>query len=337
MSGKVSIIVPVYNIQEYLGICIQSLLDQTYGDIEIVLIDDGSTDSSPEIMKKYQSKYANRIKVFHQTNQGVGSARNLGIEKSTGEYITFVDGDDLIKASAIDELVRLFMSDTMIGVVTSRNITFSTQVVFQKTRPGDIKSTSPVISGLDAAKDMMYQKNILNSPHGKMFKRSILGKKLRFPEGYPIGEDLYFNYKVLTSGIKVAVSDEVLYGYRVRLGSAMRSDFKSDRLRLFDLLSEIRVDASGKNTEGLVAAIDNRIFVEAIYTGIQVVGLREHPIANKMCKDVISGLRERVLRDNGSDGAYRLYALLSYLNPSLMLRLVKARVLLGYKLRKILI
>lgn len=334
MSGKVSIIVPIYNLEEHLGACVESLVGQTYSNIEILLIDDGSTDNSLGIARKYENKYADRIKTFHQANKGVASARNFGINKSIGEYITFVDGDDLIKEDTIEELMKLFILDANVGVVACQNLAFSNQVVFQETGLGGVGSSVEMMSGVNAARDMMYQRKILNSPHGKIFKRSILGRNLLFPVGYPIGEDLYFNFKVLTSGVGVGVSDGIFYGYRVREGSAMRSDFKPDRLKLFDLFSEMRSSAERENNNDLMRAVDNRIFAEAIYVGIQVVGLRGQYIAKRRCEDIVTSLRARVLFDRDSRMAYRFYAAFSYVSPSLMLRLVGGRVRLGYELRR---
>ena len=105
LESKVSVIVPVYNSEVYLSMCIDSIINQTYKNLEIILIDDGSTDNSLKICNDYEKK-DNRIKVFHQENKGVSAARNLGLSLSQGEYITFVDSDDELIENGISLLVQ---------------------------------------------------------------------------------------------------------------------------------------------------------------------------------------------------------------------------------------
>lgn len=103
---KISVIIPVYNDEKYLAQCLDSVLRQTYSNLEIILVDDGSTDSTPELCEKYREKYDN-IRILHKKNGGVGSSRNAGLEMATGEYILFVDHDDLLSETHIEELYNL--------------------------------------------------------------------------------------------------------------------------------------------------------------------------------------------------------------------------------------
>ena len=103
---KISVIIPVYNDEKYLAQCLDSVLRQTYSNLEIILVDDGSTDSTPELCEKYREKYAN-IRILHKKNGGVGSSRNAGLEMATGEYVLFVDHDDLLSETHIEELYKL--------------------------------------------------------------------------------------------------------------------------------------------------------------------------------------------------------------------------------------
>ena len=103
-NPKVSVIVPVYNVEQYLEECVQSILSQTYQNIEIVLVDDGSTDSSPEILEEYRKKYPELIQVVHTDNQGLGAASNNGVAAARGEYIAFLDSDDYLSANAVKEM-----------------------------------------------------------------------------------------------------------------------------------------------------------------------------------------------------------------------------------------
>lgn len=115
LNDTVSIIVPIYNKEKYLEKCLDSILGQTYRDLEIILVDDGSTDNSLAICQRYAEKDL-RIKIYHKSNGGVSSARNLGLEKSTGKYISFVDPDDFIHSEFIEQLeTMLVQSDAEIA------------------------------------------------------------------------------------------------------------------------------------------------------------------------------------------------------------------------------
>ena len=102
-SPKISIIIPVYKVEKYLSRCMDTILNQTLKDIEIILIDDGSPDNCPELCDEY-AKQDNRVKVIHKNNEGLGFARNSGLEIATGEYVAFVDSDDYVKKSMFEEL-----------------------------------------------------------------------------------------------------------------------------------------------------------------------------------------------------------------------------------------
>ena len=106
----VSIIVPVYNVEKYIEECIDSLINQTYKDIEVILVDDGSTDASGEICDRYAQKDS-RVKVYHNENDGPSKARNFGLDKATGEFVTFVDSDDWIESEAIELLISVIEDD----------------------------------------------------------------------------------------------------------------------------------------------------------------------------------------------------------------------------------
>ena len=103
----ISVIIPVYKVEKYLNKCVDSVLNQTYKNLEIILVDDGSPDKCPEICDEYAKK-DDRIKIIHKQNGGLSDARNVGIEKSTGEYITFIDSDDYVDSNYIEQLYKLF-------------------------------------------------------------------------------------------------------------------------------------------------------------------------------------------------------------------------------------
>lgn len=201
---KVSVIVPVYNIEQYLEECIDSIIHQTYEALEIILVDDGSTDLSSTICDKYK-KIDNRIKVIHKENAGLASARNTGIKMSTGEFIIFVDGDDKIKINTIETLFFLLKDyNCDISMVLSQ--------------------LSPYLSNeimVNNSEEMLLHILYISSFEvwGKLFKRELFDN-ITFPEG-KILEDLYTIPKILAKSKKVVMQHSSLYYYRQRKGSIM--------------------------------------------------------------------------------------------------------------------
>ncbi len=217
----ISVIVPVYNGARYLPNSIGSLIGQTIFDrLEIVCVDDGSTDNSLEILKDYENRYEN-IKVFHRENAGVSAARNYGIEISTGRYIAFLDADDEASDKLYEKLLSIMESsnaDVGIGDFL---------VVFEDGKC--VKHKEAIIKKWDDPQQLMIDffrsDYICNNVFDKLFKREII-QDVTFPEGYAIGEDMYFVYGALKNA-KIAVLDssEALYRYMIHAGSAMKSGF----------------------------------------------------------------------------------------------------------------
>lgn len=201
---KVSIIVPVYNIERYISKCIDSLMRQTYKNIEIILVDDGSIDKSSHICDEYSNKYENII-VIHQENHGLSAARNCAIKKVTGSYILFVDGDDWIEEKTVEILVWLMEED-------DADIT-----AIIKT--GHHFESGEVIIG-DSYKMLLHMLNTsCFEMWGKLFKRELFDD-IKFPEG-KIHEDLYTIPKLIAKSNKSVVYHKGLYNYRQREDSIM--------------------------------------------------------------------------------------------------------------------
>ncbi len=247
MSELVSVVVPIYNIQEYLSCCVDSILKQSYKDIEIILVDDGSTDLSGEIANEYAEKHKN-IKAIHKDNEGLGLTRNAGIDCSTGAFITFVDGDDFITPNHIEKLISLVKvenADVCYGG-------FSQQVGEQ---------FIPVINPLHGR--TFENEGILSVffPHlcGKLnyhlsdevqmsscmalYRLSLIkDNNIRFhSERELISEDLVFNLDILEKAKKIAVSDDSGYCYQVREGS-LTSSYRTDRLIKQTYLTKYIID-----------------------------------------------------------------------------------------------
>ena len=221
---KVSIVVPVYNVEDCLSYCVDSLRQQTYKNIEIILVDDGSTDSSGEICDQY-AREDDRIKVLHIENGGLSNARNTGVKESSTDWIVFIDSDDYYDHRAIEYLVKLrdkyrvdLVATPVIEVRNYENSDFL----------GDFREKySGKLDRRTALEQMFYGNYVGTHSGGKLYKKEIL---LRFP--YPNGmlyEDLSLAYEHIASCENIAVSDLNLYKYYRRPGSIVNSKY-SDRL-----------------------------------------------------------------------------------------------------------
>ena len=199
MSCLVSIIIPLYNSEKYIRDCILSCLKQTYKDIEVIVIDDGSNDNGYQIVKEL-SKNDKRIKVYHTKNNGVSSARNLGIEKSSGEYISFIDADDCIDEKFIETMVRYMVN-------TDSNFCFS------KNTFGNNNVTGSKIISSSEAEAMLLSQRIAVGCWNKMYRRDIL-KGIRFRKDLFYGEGLYFINQVAHNANNIVVCEDALYHYR---------------------------------------------------------------------------------------------------------------------------
>lgn len=207
----ISIIVPVYNVQEYITKCIESLINQTYKNIEIILVDDGSTDNSGNICDEYKKK-DKRVIVVHKLNGGVGSARNKGLDSVRGEYIAFVDPDDYVDEKMIERMYTNINKENADISIISCCYVYDTKIEYPKkdnqylvmdTEEAFIKMNSFVYYGVGLV--------------DKLFKRSLFNG-LRFPN-INSGEDWYVIYKVFDKANKVVYDSKVMYYYRQRLSS----------------------------------------------------------------------------------------------------------------------
>ena len=233
----ISVIVPVYQVERYLRECLDSVLAQTYVNLEIIVVDDGSTDSSPRIVSEYASKDA-RIRRFTQPNQGLSSARNTGLEHASGEYILFVDSDDVLSPDHVKVLYRALVESGADVSVT--NLTSFTDSFLPGDWCGDVKT----ISSEEAVKIIFYQGEFDTCAPGKLYK-AHLWKGVRFPVGY-IHEDLPTVYRTLLNGKTVAFFGSGTYGYRKRADGLNHSRTDERKANTLALINEVveRIDES---------------------------------------------------------------------------------------------
>lgn len=230
----ISIIVPVYQVRDYVGECVESIQQQTYTNLEILLVDDGSTDGSGEVCDEYARK-DERIRVIHQENKGLSGARNAGLDNVHGEYIAFVDSDDLVLTNYVEKLYGLIMKyEADIAACAY------------------VKGTTEELQGIrkkyvvfdDAGEICMSSEKMLRQWHGKykmhetvawnkLYHRSVWnGRKLmRFPE-HRSHEDVLTSHLIVQSVENIVLTTQSLYLYRIRNGSiTVQAEYDCEKVR----------------------------------------------------------------------------------------------------------
>ena len=219
----ISVIIPVYNVEKYLSECLDSVINQTYKNLQIIIVDDGSTDFSGKICDVYAEK-DNRITVVHQKNAGAGAAKNTGLELIDGDYFSIIDSDDYIELDMYEKMVNsLEKYNADIVQCLFRNVFVNDSF----DRKYKIKGNYPkVLTSKSFLKEYLYDWKYAIF-WNKLFKSSLL-KEIRFPVGRKI-DDEFFTYKLVCSAKKVVNIDDILYNYRMRKTSVMNEN-DSDRL-----------------------------------------------------------------------------------------------------------
>lgn len=219
----VSVIVPVYNISDYILKCLKSIEKQSYSNLEIIVVDDGSTDKSGEICDEF-AKGDRRAKVFHKKNGGLSEARNFGIKKAKGEIIALVDGDDFVEVDYIKTMYEAMVKDDADVVICGYN---------------GIVPKEQTISGEEATEKLLVeQENLEIVAWNKLYKKSLFLKNDIF---YPVGEkheDALTTYKILASAKKVSYVSKSLYHYVVRESSIMGQGDILGRLKMRERAAE---------------------------------------------------------------------------------------------------
>ena len=213
---KISIIVPFYNVEKYAPKCIESIINQTYTNLEIILVDDGSPDTCGKICDDYALKDG-RIKVIHKKNAGLSDARNVGIKEATGKYIGFVDGDDYIEKDMYKYLYNL---------IKENNADISICGVEEVYEDGSIqdekaKESIEILSKEDAIKELLLDKKVRSHAWDKLYKRELF-ENIEYPYGRKM-EDIATTYKLFDLSNKIVIGEEIKYYYLQRNNGIMGS------------------------------------------------------------------------------------------------------------------
>lgn len=275
MNSLISVIVPVYNVEDYLDRCIESIINQTYKNLEIILVDDGSTDSSGKKCDEYALRDG-RIKVFHKENGGVSSARNMGLDIATGDYIGFVDSDDLLEQN---------MYEMLLNNAEKHNVKISCCQMQTKNINGTVtpvdKTSSCLFEKTDIVNGFFFDnfiRGFIVSPCNKIIAKDILiDNNIKF-KNYALAEDFLFIFEVLTKVESVYYDSAVGYYYLHRNNSAMTSVFSEKRFDYVDAIKEIESICKAEYSEDVFTKSHNWVFLNVLtnYRSMIINSLQEN-------------------------------------------------------------
>ncbi len=227
----ISIIIPVYNVEKYLRNCIDSVIAQTYKNIEIILVDDGSPDKCPAICDEYEKKDS-RIKVIHKENGGLSDARNAGIELANGKYITFIDSDDDVSSEYIEYLYELLIKNN-----TKMSIATHTVVSNKKRINWGNGYTEKVLTTEECLDKMLCEQGFSVSAWAKLYSKELFDE-VRFPKS-KLNEDNGTTYKLILQCDKIAYGNKSIYNYYKRENSITMSTFNLKKMDLIELTDKM--------------------------------------------------------------------------------------------------
>lgn len=277
---KYSVIIPVYNVEKYIDRCLKSIISQNYDDLEIIVVDNGSTDSSGSICDTYANEYSN-ISVYHIENHGVGSARNFGLSKARGEFIYFVDSDDYLVGNLFADFADKLVSDLDLVVFSYYNSFEEDLTEKSRTEKSLPFKGSYDKDGFIKIFKELFLSDMLYTVWNKIYRREFLLENNLSFEQYELGEDVRFNLDVYRKVNKIYLSQDSYYVYVIgRNGSAMsgynpkRLQYQLQELKLVDkLLEDWHLDNSN---------LDNNVKARILMSNIYNITKQKLPVNKKV-------------------------------------------------------
>ena len=279
---KVSIIVPAYNAEKSIEQCINSIESQTYENMEIIIINDGSTDNTKKVCENLKNKYKN-ILVINQKNMGVSKSRNVGIDNATGDYIMFVDSDDFVDENIIESMLKNRENDLVISNYK--------RYYNEKKIINNIQIEEKKYSIEEFLEDFwnLYNCYLINSPCFRLYKRNIINLNgIRFNPKYELGEDLIFNLEYLNYCKKIYVSSKCMYNYRYSdnsLTTKYRENYLMIQFKLIKFIEELFKKNNQMNEKNKKEI--NKITCDTIISGVQNLFLESANLSNKEIKTIL--------------------------------------------------
>ncbi len=328
----VSVIMPVYNAEKLLGSSVETVLSQNYNDLELILVDDGSSDQSPRICDQF-SQQDERVKVIHQANAGVSAARNAGLDKASGDYICFIDSDDLLDVDFLTKMLAV-LEDQSVDIACSSRISFVDEADFSTIERENINRQD--FSASAAIDNFLYQKEIANAVWSKLYRRQLFDD-VRFPLGVAMAEDVLTNYLVFKKAQKISLlANYQGYGYRQdQPGSLVGAKFSPKRMAGLDMTQQILDDCLERQAN--VRAAKDRHFREAasaLFSLLQLPKdqLVKYKIHLEKLKTTLKQHSFSVVTDKNTTFIARQLALIAFISPNLLISAIKInRFLKGVK------
>lgn len=267
---QVSVIVPIYNVEKYLNQCIDSIIAQTYSSLQIILVDDGSTDLSASIVDEY-AKADKRVVAMHKENGGVSTARNAGLDVATGDYVYFADSDDYLQPNIIEVLVGKMQSNAVDMVMCG---------YLQHEQKGSFKHnnhSSEIINVEDVEqfREFMFSPNLnISALWNKLYKRELID--FRFNKDICWGEDQIFNYAYLAKVRKFYYTNELLYNYNAKYSyysKKLQKTFIASSLALYEYCDKFINDVYGEGCiDDTMMQLVYWRFLKAVFAGVYYEG-----------------------------------------------------------------
>lgn len=241
---KISIIIPVYNVENYLEECLESIVNQSYKNLEIIIVNDGSQDRSIDIMNKYCKK-DKRIKIINKKNGGLSSARNEGILNATGDFIFHIDGDDFINNFSCEKLIKRANRDNLDMVIGNiRVFNENKEIIWEDNQMG----RNEVIDGRDYLKKYFFLGKGTNSVCNKLIKRELyISEKIMHPFNISLGEDGATLPRLILKSLRIGKVEETVYNYRYNRESMTRK--RNKKIQEYRKAFEVVKDYFYKNNE----------------------------------------------------------------------------------------
>lgn len=311
----ISVIIPVYKVENYIQQCVDSVVSQSYDNLEIILVDDGSPDRSGKICDEYAEKDL-RVKSYHIPNGGVSNARNYGLDRADGDYIFFLDSDDFIEPDCLAVLLAFqYAEKTDCTVCAARTIH---DEVIKNLTTAEINPQKRIVTKESAITSLCYMQKPypgidMGAIWGCLFKRSVIGNN-RFDDRISIGEDFEYNFRVLQNARKVAYISTRLYNYRIISSSIMRNGFDQKKYESVIRLAEI-ADCQQKYQADFLSRTVNIALVVYLTIPEKKGACKEY-----RCKieEYICSKRNIVLRNRKCRNKVRIALMLSYFGFSFM-------------------
>ena len=261
---KILIIIPVYKVEDYIETCLESVIHQSYQNLEILIVDDGSPDRCPDICDRYATQ-DDRIQVIHQSNQGLSAARNTGIEYTTGEYVLFLDSDDYLSPNYC-EIVLNAAERTGSDIVVGEIVTVDGEGGMLDSSLGLRILTEEILDKMAAIKEVVVEHRMRGYAWGKLYKKHIVDG-IRYPVGKAF-EDRFTIYKYFEKADKVCLCPEAVIYYRLRLNSIMHSTSLNKWYDVLEADQEL-LDFCKNNYPSLVGAMESSCFGRYVHVWIK--------------------------------------------------------------------